>query len=242
MCRGLQSLLAVVPQNPVILHGSIADNLDPLGRHTPHDLMAVLYNVRLLSVLAVHAEEQCAGRSAAGQGGAGASTSSLFASCQDPVVCDASRSAVRCDADAEEPLLPVTDTTAHDGQTCGHHFDVLGVQLGEDGAVLSVGQQQLLSVARALLRNPMVLCLDELCAHLSDAESTIIETVVSERLKNRTCVRISHDVEILMACDTVGILECGQLVDVGPPNDLRSLLLNLHNVTHAHDITSEWPV
>lgn len=103
------------------------------------------------------------------------------------------------------------------------------MQLGEQGAMLSIGQQQLLSVARALLRNPTVVCLDEVSAHLSAAESAVIEKVVSERLRHKTCVRISHDVDTLMACDTVGILECGQLVEVGCPNDLRSNLLKVHN-------------
>lgn len=91
--------------------------------------------------------------------------------------------------------------------------------------MLSIGQQQLLSVARALLRNPTIVCLDEFSAHLSAAESAVIETVVSERLRHKTCVRISHNVDILMACDRVGILNRGQLVEIGCPADLRSTIL-----------------
>jgi len=190
-CRTLQSLLAVVPQKPVMLHGTVSDNLDPQGIHRPEALLAVLQDVQLLLPLRLHAQDQ-----------------------------------------HERSLYKVHDSS-NPGRMCGESpHDLLGLRLGEGGLALSLGQQQLLSVARALLRKPAVVCLDEVSAHLSVAESSLIESVISARLRNITCVRISHDVDTLMTCNTVGILQCGQLIELGCPSELQNELLHTLGVHH----------
>lgn len=228
LCRTLQSLLAVVPQKPVILQGSIADNLDPQGLHPPQALMAVLRDVRLLAALRPHALDHF-GRSGADR------TFEMGAAPALPVANAISQGVTGSvslrDDDARVPLLPSTSTSSGAGEMLGEYlFELLQLKLGDGGIMLSLGQQQLLSVARALLRKPAVVCLDEVSAHLSMAESSMIESVVSERLRNITCVRISHDVNTLMACNTVGVLECGKLVELGRPSELTSVLLRIHNV------------
>eukprot|EP00892_Ulva_mutabilis_P005343 jgi/Ulvmu1/3180/UM015_0221.1 len=223
----LQSLLAVVPQKPVILHGAIADNLDPHGLHSQEDLLAVLRDVRLLPSLRLHALEQSSRTVAQCKPTHARARLSPIA---DGVTQGGTMEAVSVSDDARMPLLADSESPCAGAMYDDCPYKLLGLQLGEGRVMLSVGQQQLLSVARALLRKPAVVCLDEVTAHLSVAESENIERVVSERLRNITCVRISHDVKTLMACNTVGILECGQLVEMGQPSELNSMLLNIHNI------------
>lgn len=215
-----------------MLHGTVSDNLDPQGIHRPEALLAVLQDVQLLLPLRLHAQDQHERSLYKHIHGCWEGPASRNAPAF-PTQNIATESVSFCDGDARIPLQPDVHDSSNPGRMCGESpHDLLDLRLGEGGLALSLGQQQLLSVARALLRKPAVVCLDEVSAHLSVAESSLIESVISARLRNVTCVRISHDVETLMTCNTVGILQCGQLVELGCPSELQNVLLHTHGVHH----------
>ncbi|MFO1049451.1 MAG: peptidase domain-containing ABC transporter [Geminicoccaceae bacterium] len=97
-------------------------------------------------------------------------------------------------------------------------------RLGERGAGLSLGQRQLLAVARALVRNPRVLILDEATSALDPAAERHILANIRRGGKGRTIVMVTHREAVLQACDRVLLLEHGRLVLSGTPAEALARL------------------
>jgi ATP-binding cassette, subfamily B, bacterial len=80
---------------------------------------------------------------------------------------------------------------------------------------LSAGQAQLLSVARALLRNPDVVVLDEATSRVDPATQEAIGSAMRRLLHGRTAIVIAHRLETLDICDDIAVLANGELVEYG---------------------------
>ncbi|MGH2787841.1 MAG: ABC transporter transmembrane domain-containing protein [Actinomycetota bacterium] len=93
-------------------------------------------------------------------------------------------------------------------------------ELGPRGVGLSGGQRQRLGIARVLLRDPSILVLDEPTTGLdSTSEKQVIEGLY-ELMRGRTTIVISHSIALARMADRVLVLEDGQVVEDGPPEDL----------------------
>jgi ABC-type bacteriocin/lantibiotic exporter with double-glycine peptidase domain len=98
--------------------------------------------------------------------------------------------------------------------------------LGEFGANLSGGQRQRLAIARALLRNPPVLILDEVTSGLDQvSEAQVLENLLDYR-RGLTTIVISHRPSILEFADWLIVLEKGRLVQQGEVNPLSTHMPN----------------
>ena len=93
-------------------------------------------------------------------------------------------------------------------------------RLGERGVGLSLGQRQLLAVARAIVRNPRVLILDEATSALDPAAERHLLANIRRAGKGRTVVMVTHREAVLQACDRVLLLEHGRLVLSGTPAEV----------------------
>ncbi|MDP4086039.1 MAG: ABC transporter transmembrane domain-containing protein [Bacillota bacterium] len=92
--------------------------------------------------------------------------------------------------------------------------------VGEKGVALSGGQKQRISIARALIRNPEILLLDDsLSAVDAKTEAEIIRNIRSER-KEKTTVIIAHRLSAVMHADCIIVLNNGEIVEEGTHNDL----------------------
>lgn len=108
--------------------------------------------------------------------------------------------------------------------------------VGESGQGLSGGQRQRLSIARAILRDPAILVLDE-ATSMIDAESEArITEAVEEFSAGRTTLIVAHRLATVLRCDRIVVMDAGRIVDAGRHEELLTrcdLYQRLFGASHA---------
>jgi ATP-binding cassette, subfamily B, bacterial len=92
--------------------------------------------------------------------------------------------------------------------------------VGEQGTSLSGGQRQRLAIARAILRDPQVLILDDAMSAVDPATDEAIRRGLREVTRHRTTLIIAHRLETLSLADRVALLDEGRVVAVGTHQEL----------------------
>lgn len=90
----------------------------------------------------------------------------------------------------------------------------------EEGKKLSVGQKQLLSFARAVVRDPSILILDEATSSIDSRTETFIEAATRELIAQRTSIIIAHRLSTIQAVDRILVLNKGRLAEDGTHQEL----------------------
>ncbi|HEY2712911.1 MAG TPA: ABC transporter ATP-binding protein [Chthoniobacterales bacterium] len=99
----------------------------------------------------------------------------------------------------------------------------LGSVVGERGVKLSVGEKQRLSIARALLKDPPILILDEATASIDTETERLIQQALENLMFDRTCIVIAHRLSTIVKADQILVLDHGQIIERGTHNELLSL-------------------
>jgi ATP-binding cassette, subfamily B, multidrug efflux pump len=95
--------------------------------------------------------------------------------------------------------------------------------LGERGITLSGGQKQRTSIARALIKEPGLLILDDSLSAVDSKTEEALTRVMRESLPNATTILIAHRLSTIKHCDTIHMLEHGKIVESGTHDDLIEL-------------------
>ena len=101
--------------------------------------------------------------------------------------------------------------------------DGLQSVVGERGVKLSVGEKQRLSIARALLKDPPILILDEATASVDTATERLIQEALEHLMANRTSIVIAHRLSTIVHADQILVLDQGQIIERGTHDELLSL-------------------
>ncbi|XP_029284201.1 LOW QUALITY PROTEIN: multidrug resistance-associated protein 7 [Cottoperca gobio] len=157
----LRSRLAIIPQDPFLFSGTIGENLDPCGRHSDRQLLDVVEQCHLSSVV---------------------------------------------------------------GRMGG-----LQAEVGERGKSFSVGQRQLLCLARALLTEAKVLCIDEATASVDQKTDKLLQQTIREKFQDKTVLTIAHRINTIMDCDRVLVMHSGKVVEFDTP---AALCQTDHSIFH----------
>ncbi|MFF2890523.1 ABC transporter ATP-binding protein [Paenibacillus sp. NPDC057967] len=96
----------------------------------------------------------------------------------------------------------------------------LETEVGERGVKLSGGQRQRLAIARALLRDPDILLLDEATAHLDSDSEKLVQEALNELMKARTTLVIAHRLSTISNADKIIVLEKGEVTGQGTHAEL----------------------
>lgn len=98
----------------------------------------------------------------------------------------------------------------------------LHIHVKESGASFSVGQRQLLCLARAILKSSKVLCLDECTANVDNKTAFLLQSTISAECKGITVLTIAHRISTVMKMDNILVLDQGKLVEEGNPEVLMN--------------------
>ncbi|KAK3673677.1 Transporter of the ATP-binding cassette (ABC) [Recurvomyces mirabilis] len=208
---GLQDLrenIVMVPQDPTLFTGTIRSNLDPFGLFTDEDIYTALRGVQLI-------------------GAASATGSAAPSRPQTPANLgkgSAPNTPTKKQATDAKSLLPQikepdtpTDSTAAAFEN-KNIFRNLAAPVAESGSNLSQGQRQLLCLARAMLKAPKVLLMDEATASIDYATDAKIQETIRE-IKNTT-ITIAHRLQTIIDYDKVLVLDKGEVIEYGDPYEL----------------------
>ncbi|XP_034796002.1 ATP-binding cassette sub-family C member 11 [Pan paniscus] len=150
----LRSKLSVIPQDPVLLSGTIRFNLDPFDRHTDQQIWDALERTFLTKAISKFPKKL--------------------------------------------------------------HTDVV-----ENGGNFSVGERQLLCIARAVLRNSKIILIDEATASIDTETDTLIQRTIREAFQGCTVLIIAHRVTTVLNCDRILVMGNGKVVEFDRPEVLR---------------------
>ena len=105
--------------------------------------------------------------------------------------------------------------------------------VGQGGDRLSGGQRQRIALARAMLRDPEILILDEATSQIDIESEQAIHKALQEFVRGRTAIMITHRISTLALADRVVVMDAGEIIDVGKHTEL---LGRCHLYGRLHDL------
>ena len=124
----------------------------------------------------------------------------------------------RSDATDEEVAEAARAANAHDFiMAAPNGYDTLA---GEGGILISGGEKQRIAIARAILKDPRILILDEATSSLDSESENLIQEALRRLIRGRTTIIIAHRLSTIVNADKIFVMESGRIVESGTHTEL----------------------
>lgn len=203
--RDLRSSIAMIPQEPVLFQESLRYNCDPFSSYSATAIWKALQEAQLAPWVLARASGQEAGSEAVGVGAEQAAQPSGAPSSESVCV----------------PMVLAADMAgaAHSESALE---EMLRLEIKEGGQNLSVGQRQMVAIARAVLRESRLVVLDEATAAVDAATDAAIQLAIRKCFRGATTLTIAHRLQTIMDSDRILVLSAGDVAELGPPSELQA--------------------
>jgi ATP-binding cassette subfamily C (CFTR/MRP) protein 1 len=217
----LRKNLTVIPQDPFLIQGSLRFNIDPQNQYQDEDILENLRKVQILDSIRtediinqkIKAYKAKKNGPAAGPGG-------------PPMGRPAAPKKEEIDDKDDPEIQKIRSTVITDTEKLEFAIDA-------GGSNLSVGQRQLICIARSLIRKPKILLMDEATANIDQKTDSIIQRVIKNNMNDTTVITIAHRLVTIVQYDKILILENGKKKEEGSPLEL------LQSRGYFHKLVSE---
>ncbi|GFY48387.1 hypothetical protein TNIN_211863 [Trichonephila inaurata madagascariensis] len=205
----LRRKISIIPQDPVLFTGPIRRNLDPFSEHKDDELWQALEEAYLKESI----EEMPGGLdSEVSEGGCNFSVGQRQLICLARAILRRNRVLV-----LDEATANVDPKYAYLKESIEEMPGGLDSEVSEGGSNFSVGQRQLICLARAILRRNRVLVLDEATANVDPNTDSLIQKTIRDRFAHCTVLTIAHRLHTIMDSDRVLVLDAGEVKEFDTP-------------------------
>ena len=214
----LRSNIAIIPQDPFLLSGTLRFNIDPTNIYTDEEICKALEDVQVLDTISsadilqqkiLKLKEKQKEKLKNMKEKEIKRVSKEFRTVEDFAA-----STIKIEDDPDIRRIQTEGVT---------NQDKLAFELEARGSNLSIGQRQLICIARALVKKPKILLMDEATANIDQKTDSVIQNLIKNTLKETTVVTIAHRLITIIQYDKIIILEQGKKVEEGSPADLLDL-------------------
>ena len=207
----LRKALTIIPQDPYLLEGSLRFNIDPNAEFSNKEVERVLNLIEFWSTF---------GREDA--------LPAQFSSMVD-LDSEIQRSIKESVGGIMTPKTPIKSIKNRSRGASGYPDSQLSLlkpqnrlelKIEKGGSNLSLGQKQLICIARALIRRPKILLMDEATASIDPKADKVIQKVLKKKMADCTVITIAHRLKTIVQYDRILGLQNGEVVELGDPYEL----------------------
>ena len=195
--------MVIIPQDPFLLKGTLRFNIDPMKEYTDDRILACLRKVDVLESLA----------------------STTSPSKQNLLSNQEGETTDRLSHGTPNTTLGLNTFGAESQMTTAQQLKTkremelkqLEMQIEDQGSNLSIGQRQLVCIARALIKDPKILLMDEATANIDHKTDEKVQRVISDMMPNTTVITIAHRLNTIIGYDRVLVMGKGSKIEMGSP-------------------------
>lgn len=118
--------------------------------------------------------------------------------------------------------------------------DAYDTMLGERGIGLSGGERQRISIARAILKNPRILILDEATSSVDSETEKLIQEAIERLIQGRTTIMIAHRLSTLNKANRIVVMEDGDIAEVGTHEELMEKRGKFYNMVKIQELAGKF--
>ncbi|KAJ1862308.1 ATP-binding cassette glutathione S-conjugate transporter ycf1 [Coemansia sp. RSA 2703] len=202
----LRPRIGIIPQENTMLQGSFADNLDPLDEFTENDMWTALEKCNMVNIVKPTDNNNF--------DNADASNEQIRAvrEWENKLHKASWKKKLYMYMFMTKPRLPSNSLLVK--------TDPLDKMASGGSVEMSDGQKQLFSLCRVLMRKRRVLVLDEATANVDTETDQMMQKLMRTEFKDSTVLTIAHRLETIMNSDRVIVIDNGEIVETGNPQDL----------------------